>query len=289
MFLSGADQQQAELRHTGVKGALRFWWRALQNPISIEKLKKKEDPLMGSTESQAQAQIYLSDVNSSIETQRKWNVNQWESYVGYGLVESTNSNSRNYVEPGTTFTLNVISKGDEKDDLRQAIIALGSFGGLGGRSRKGWGSVVLTELDGWERPDTKDSFAKFSNDFVSALSKDENYPEYTAFSSNSRIVCGEVYNSATQAHKAISTNYKEFVKTVNPKLYREEFGLPRKIKGLRTAAKRRASPLLFHIHVFSDGKAMPVCCFLPANFLVDKALPEASYSEINDFLNQVPL
>ena len=36
MFMSGADQSQAELRTASIKGALRFWWRAL----AWERLKK---------------------------------------------------------------------------------------------------------------------------------------------------------------------------------------------------------------------------------------------------------
>jgi CRISPR-associated protein Cmr1 len=48
MFLSGADGQKPELRPPSIKGALRFWWRAM-NGGNWETLKNQEDRIFGST------------------------------------------------------------------------------------------------------------------------------------------------------------------------------------------------------------------------------------------------
>ncbi|MBA4369031.1 MAG: type III-B CRISPR module RAMP protein Cmr1, partial [Desulfobacterium sp.] len=42
MFLGGSDPKKAELRAPSVKGALRFWWRALYGSDNLEKMKKRE-------------------------------------------------------------------------------------------------------------------------------------------------------------------------------------------------------------------------------------------------------
>jgi len=50
MFLAGADGKTPELRAPSIKGALRFWWRAMNGNKSIEKLKIEEANIFGGTE-----------------------------------------------------------------------------------------------------------------------------------------------------------------------------------------------------------------------------------------------
>jgi CRISPR-associated protein Cmr1 len=63
MFLAGADGQTPELRAPSIKGAMRFWWRALNGHLvekdektgkwEYSKLKKEEGKLFGGTGDQA--------------------------------------------------------------------------------------------------------------------------------------------------------------------------------------------------------------------------------------------
>ena len=46
MFLSGADGKP-ELRAPSIKGAMRFWWRAMNGHLSPEDLKRKETAIFG--------------------------------------------------------------------------------------------------------------------------------------------------------------------------------------------------------------------------------------------------
>jgi CRISPR-associated protein Cmr1 len=48
MFLSGADGQTPELRAPSIKGALRFWWRAVNGHLELKELKEKEATIFGS-------------------------------------------------------------------------------------------------------------------------------------------------------------------------------------------------------------------------------------------------
>ncbi|MBK9462163.1 MAG: type III-B CRISPR module RAMP protein Cmr1 [Sphingobacteriales bacterium] len=41
MFLSGANQDVPELRPPSIKGALRFWWRAMNGHLSLGDLRNR--------------------------------------------------------------------------------------------------------------------------------------------------------------------------------------------------------------------------------------------------------
>lgn len=47
MFLAGADGRTPELRAPSIKGAMRFWWRALNGELELEELKKREGKIFG--------------------------------------------------------------------------------------------------------------------------------------------------------------------------------------------------------------------------------------------------
>lgn len=49
-FVGGADQSKAELRVASLRGLLRFWWRAIQPPMTPTELREKESKLFGSTD-----------------------------------------------------------------------------------------------------------------------------------------------------------------------------------------------------------------------------------------------
>lgn len=46
-FAAGADGIQPEFRPSSIKGALRFWWRALNGHLLLSELKRKEDEIFG--------------------------------------------------------------------------------------------------------------------------------------------------------------------------------------------------------------------------------------------------
>jgi len=50
MFLAGADGQTPELRPPSVKGLMRFWWRAKNEHLSPEELKKEEGEIFGASD-----------------------------------------------------------------------------------------------------------------------------------------------------------------------------------------------------------------------------------------------
>ncbi|MEZ4851046.1 MAG: type III-B CRISPR module RAMP protein Cmr1 [Bacteroidia bacterium] len=49
MFLNGADGKTPELRPPSIKGALRFWWRAVNGHLGLGELRKMETEIFGGT------------------------------------------------------------------------------------------------------------------------------------------------------------------------------------------------------------------------------------------------
>jgi len=298
MFISGAEQGKAELRLPSVKGALRFWWRA-QTLASLNgdvtELRREEAQLFGSLdESVGQSKVLLRvhEQSLSFSVQKKWPQNTWEGYVGYGLIESTGSDQRQFIKAGSTFLLEVglrkeLSK-DEFASLRNAIIALGLIGGLGGRSRKGWGGLVLEHFEGhgvdWSAP-SGEAELRWALDelFKSGGNK---VPDFTAFSRRARFELGPVQPSARDAHRFLAETYKSVVRDESNKTNREQFGLPRKGVGTNANA-RRASPVFLHVHEFATGGAVPLAAFLPARFLEAQNEPAGREALVEELLHKL--
>jgi len=296
MFLSGADQDKAELRLPSLKGALRFWWRALawgKHGAKFTDLRTAEAALFGGVEKgEGKAKILLKLANQEIRTakQNRWSQNRWEAYVGYGLTETTEGTSRDYIEPGSSFTLYIISRkqlsADQQQDLRRTIVAFGLLGGLGGRSRNGWGSLNLTKIRtdydqlAWEPPQQINDLKRQVQSLFTT--EDEDLPVYTALSSQAKVEFGPLQRNAADAHRYLAQLYKETIKSIPGKAQREQFGLPRKNDN-----RRRASPLFLHMHELSDGQGVPMAIFLPAKFLGEGEVPDGGWRQVERYLQSV--
>jgi CRISPR-associated protein Cmr1 len=304
MFISGADQKQAELRVPSIKGALRFWWRAMafgRCGNSQKDIRTEETKIFGGagpSDGQSKVSLRLSEASVEFEKQHRWKPNHWESYTGYGLVETTGTQQRNYLKPGGCFELELRIKTErgkedavadiEKQRLQTVLRAFGLLGGLGGRARKGWGSVQLESLIGfanqWYAPDTVDSLRSELTSLFSSHSSDT--PDYTALHTQSCFALGPPQDDAVSAHRFLAERYKETIRAIKPNHEREQFGLPRKKAG-RNADQRRASPLFLHVHQLSAGKAVPMAAFLPAAFLPQNREPAGGWHHIKTFLNKI--
>jgi CRISPR-associated protein Cmr1 len=229
MFLSGADPNYAELRLPSFKGALRFWWRALAAEHfgkDLQKLRDAEDTLFGSTRTGASRvrMRLISCGHTKVLKQgvvlcdggtagRVRVVGEGARYLGYGAMEAFKS-SKKGTEAGQllraclqspfSFEVELIYRGlkeTQSGPLLNAAKALGLMGGLGTRTRKGYGSIVLEELslDGeakWNRPQTMEELCGAIKALYNAQVSCR-LPEYTALSSLSRHVILKAKESAT--------------------------------------------------------------------------------------------
>lgn len=183
-ILGGSHQTRAiddvdVIRAPSVRGHLRFWWRALYAAqyTSADALHKRESDLWGRAASDDGGRSTV-EVRVSVERVGATDTNDVQLYPvrnqpatpgAYALwparLESrTKSPTAPRRQPGTRFQLTLKVAGTEKDEVevRNALRAWILFGGYGGRTRRGLGSLkvlpkpeskkkeeVLTDLREW--------------------------------------------------------------------------------------------------------------------------------------------
>lgn len=173
LFLGSADQQtdDGQFRNASFKGALRFWWRALrwgyllkttaQQPVqALQKLHADEGRIFGLAsdgKNSCQSAVQLQSKYEKGQTKRRGKPSALDEiaqpsicyFLGQGLYHFKEGILRPYREGGeVVVTLRFKPSTDPKDieSVRDAAIALGLFGGLGSRSRRGLGSLALQSI-----------------------------------------------------------------------------------------------------------------------------------------------
>jgi len=294
MFLSGADQNHAELRLPSFKGALRFWWRALAAGRfngDLTALRAAEDTLFGSTRTgQSRVRMRITDQSIKTRNENKFNHNTWQSYIGYGLIDKPGQSQREYITPGSWFSMGLDCSrcnDGQRQALRDALIAVGLFAGLGSRSRNGWGSITLGNLSGlspqWNAPADKPGLVKEINRLLAST---VGLQDWTAATRESAYAIGEPTKDSEAAHRWLAQRYQAFLKDIANTSQREGFGLPRKYAG-RNAEQRRAGPILLHVHQQQGAQAIPLALFLPGRFLEKQDEPTGGWREPLEFIKGV--
>lgn len=169
MFLGGENQQadDKQFRNASFKGALRFWWRALnwgralqdaglQPTAALKLLHQREGDLFGLAsdgKNSRQSQVQIHSELQGVALRQPGMALQAVGYLlGQGLFHFRDGVTRQYLEGGELTIRLSFKPGMAEADIQsveQAAIALGLFGGLGSRARKGLGSLALHQL---ERP-----------------------------------------------------------------------------------------------------------------------------------------
>ncbi|MBI5192714.1 MAG: type III-B CRISPR module RAMP protein Cmr1 [Nitrospirae bacterium] len=170
MFLAGADQSKAELRAASIKGLLRFWWRALQAESNLDSLREKESKIFGSSDEKTGGgssfairiahEGVLETTNADLPKHnitvtskgKSFPVNVLE-YLAYGpcsydKVKKKNVIVRKYISSGFKFNLHLsIFKQEFLNEILEAMYVFDLFGGVGSKSRNGFGSFFITNKD----------------------------------------------------------------------------------------------------------------------------------------------
>ena len=221
LFCGGADPKVGELRLPSFKGVLRFWWRAMawsRCAGDLAQIRQEEEELFGSTRTgQAQVlmrlgphtQLYPISEGKELMEARGGNqmVRIGARYLGYGLIKAFGAQagqlSRGALLAPLEFTVQLRASSlstNLQDSLLQALIALGTLGGMGSRSRRGYGSLVIRSLtvDGESprltSPSKPWSAPRDATELASAIAELQRQanrsglPEYTALSSGARHV-----------------------------------------------------------------------------------------------------
>lgn len=209
MFIGDANQKADDVRPPSLKGALRFWWRALNwgrmltakggnTPKALSALHNREAELFGlaAGDKIGGQGIFLLTLKQAVKAADESfpNMSGAQLYLlGQGL-GSFKDGKRTTTRPALisgTFSVSLLFRPDTKDEdqhsVAEALFAFGLLGGLGSRARHGMGSVSLTGWQGGEFsvPRTATDYGKAIKCLLTHLP--ETLPPFTAFSRKSRI------------------------------------------------------------------------------------------------------
>ena len=143
MFLAGADGSTPELRAPSIKGALRFWWRAMNGHLNLKELKEQEGKIFGDTVKRSLFAIRVNE--TSIKKGEEKSVPH-KSYPSKCIL------------PGSTFSVvfSMINQNEHWDLQKcKALFELTCLvGDFGKRARRGMGSVDIVGCSdkNWVKP-----------------------------------------------------------------------------------------------------------------------------------------
>ena len=149
MFLAGADQDAPEIRSQSIRGALRFWYRAMKG-ASVQdtaELFAAESSLFGSTGMASLVQISVDNVSDFDAEKHEMLPHRQRNQADTPSIPA-----------GTRFDITIHSKYEaDLNDVWLAMTLLLVFGGLGRRSRRAFGAIQLRHFpSGNVNEDTSD-------------------------------------------------------------------------------------------------------------------------------------
>lgn len=302
MFLGNANPREAELRPPSIKGAMRFWWRAMNAGLPLAELKRKESEIFGGVpeneskedekigKSKVLIRVMNKAVNFSNQTFQLYPTiitNQGYKldslvFMGYGkgLPPSKKQGRPNnewsqYIVPKSVFEITFISLDiDLIQEHVKTFRVLEYFGGVGGKSRNGFGSFKIHSMkikgEGLKIPD-------FSPTSLFNLSK---LPSFPAFSNKAKLIKGKNENSSWhEAMNDLAIAYysakSQLVKTdkipeSNTFGNKKEFvGMLLKDTSIKLKEKpnRIPKPYFMKIDQTNSGKYLWRILYLPSKFL----------------------
>ena len=260
MFLGGAVTDDAELRVPSIKGMLRFWWRASCGITDLQNMKKLEDRIFGSMKGKAAFSLLVAD-SSKIEYQMKMN-DRGESFRVHGQSASivdylAYGTHKKHIMPGCSFKLKFnFYNEDFKKEILNAFYFFIAFGGLGARSRNGFGSIHWKNIP--FKPGNNLNLANYS----SFSHKTELY----TFSGRDRWVdslseIGMAYRTAKLCVEN-SHAYRKRKLVVAPIMVRENNRTTNKAD-----LERHAKPYFLHVNKLNNGQYKGQILFMPYKYL----------------------
>ncbi len=304
-FLAGAEQKKddCDLTPGTLRGQLRWWWRTLHAAhVPLAELRRLEKLVWGGlsgfggkegrgsavavhlarkTQTPPQPFDKKSDAGKHHISAPGGKTIMGLHYGAYGMDETDSKTrqrkQRHYLPEKTRWQLQVSARAAEgiaaEDILTQALAALWllcRYGGVGSKSRKGWGSFADISWTGL--PDLaacKEAAAKFRK---AAQAKPGTVSDAMAI--ENAIFAEHPLPQETDPWRALDhagTLLQAFAKSFAPKEERRALGLPRIIGGKQGTAlqgpkgDRHASPAHFHIARLGKGFVLRLTAFPAAN------------------------
>lgn len=148
---SYGDPNKLEIRPSSIKGMMRFWWRAVRCYTDLNIMKDDEDNLFGSTDRKSPFSIQVEIIDKIIEQI------SFTPHHRSGYTECTNCKENNckksekyYAFCNTRFSLTFLCRDANRVNMEQLFSLLelcAVLGGVGRRSRRGFGSFSIQQKD----------------------------------------------------------------------------------------------------------------------------------------------
>lgn len=142
LILNGALGNDPELRPPAIKASMRYWWRAIHGHLCIKNLddlRNKEDKIFGSTKNRSSILIKVfHPIEEEIYTTTKLLPHRVD-----------NNFSANGIGKGVEFKvrLSILKNEISNEALKNLFLLTTIIGGLGKRSRRGFGALIVTKID----------------------------------------------------------------------------------------------------------------------------------------------
>lgn len=184
LFGGGVEPKKADevsvIRATEIRGHLRFWWRATRGGQfkTTRELKEHEDALFGSTESNSAVQIEVEVKNFGSDFERP---NEF-AYVWFPL-RGTEEKLLKEVKFSASFSYPTSAK----NEINSSLWAWENFGGIGARTRRGFGAICRVdenETPYYSSVDFERSCSELFSDDI--LEKTSSFP--TLHNANCKII-----------------------------------------------------------------------------------------------------
>lgn len=258
MFLAGADGRTPELRPPSIKGAMRFWWRAMNGHLikdgKLDDLIEEEGKIFGDTKQRSSIVLTCEVINKKRFTA---SFNGDLRYMAFG------AESRTSFGVGTVFNVCLSSKNQAHlKEAKRAFSLLTHLGGLGAKSRNGFGAFTCEDAESFDKILQYDCFNNLSGESSFTSIGDET----------------EIYRSVEPQEswrKAIGELKKIYADNGKKKI-------PKKERVYIAAPFKKISPPDRHakIHLMSvttiNDELHYTITFLPYNYLVEyhEMMPE---------------
>lgn len=178
LYGGGVDTTQADeitvVRATEIRGQLRFWWRACKGGKfngDLAAMKQEEDAIWGKAYKKGDIPVpHAQTVQISIDTDslgrgrsikpfdmvggkpRKNNEANIPLYAVFPLFPDQKQKNLQIqaipiVQVNVSFTMNITFPEERRKDIEAALWAWETFGGVGARTRRGFGALQLIKVD----------------------------------------------------------------------------------------------------------------------------------------------
>jgi CRISPR type III-B/RAMP module RAMP protein Cmr1 len=225
------------LRIPSLRGLLRFWFRAKEG-AAPGLLSVREARIFGSTERGQGVRLIPRESPPWTPKMIEARAGSAKSYLGYGPLNYVKEDGkvsshhgfgfRDAIPEGSRFSFLALGSREQIEELKKCLVLIHLFGAVGGRSRRGWGSLRVECTAMTLNP--IDPIGPWINDVLvkhvwgsadARPSERDASPAYSAFWQDTRIRClGSVHKSPDEVLEAFFEQFRltRLYNRNNPKL-----------------------------------------------------------------------